>query len=93
MIATMTRPLFKIFESVSEDPRRARIRKGIRLTSTPAPEGYVARRKPRPPDPELSEAAAAAFEFDRKHTATVTELARRFAAVRQQLEDLKARRK
>jgi hypothetical protein len=72
-----------------DDQRRSRIKKGMFLTSSPVPPGYVAKRKPLPADLEQFEGAAAAADdmaaIDRRHASAISELARRLQAVRDEL--------
>jgi hypothetical protein len=79
-----------------EDPRRARIRKGVFLTSDAVPEGYTVKRRPLAPEHEHFEQAAALADelatFRERQAAAIGELARRFLAVRAQLDELKGKR-
>jgi len=76
---------------------RSKIRKGMFLTSTPVPAGYVRKRAPLPDDlREFEQAAARADEmaaFERQHAANIAELARRLQKVREGIDAVKNRRK
>jgi hypothetical protein len=75
---------------------RSRSKKGVFLTSTSVPDGYVVKRKPLPANLEQFEAAAAVAdelaEADHKSAAAVAEIARRLEMVRKQLADFKKRK-
>jgi hypothetical protein len=71
------------------DDRRRGIRKGLFMTSTPAPGSCVAKRQPLPPEFEHFEAAAARADeiaaMERRRAAEIVELARRLQKVRDDL--------
>jgi hypothetical protein len=60
-----------------DDQRRSRIKKGMFLTSSPVPPGYVAKRQPLPDDLAEFEAAAAMADdmaaIDRRHAAAMAD--------------------
>ena len=79
------------------DRRTSRIKKGMFLTSTPAPDGYTVKRTPLPDDLQEFKSAAAVTDdlavIDRAHASAVAEISRRLQRVRDELAPYKAKPK
>ena len=79
-----------------EDLRRKSVRRGMFLVSDPVPPGYTVKRKPLAPEYQhFDEAARLADElktFEEKQAAQIGELARRFIALRAQLDEINSKR-